>query len=178
MLNHVRAWLYVDRLSRPVMVLDELPCLYGLKYDSAIACGLPLYLCSYKLVGSMTNILSLCHHLIMRDMSIFIFYSPIFFIILWHTWWRRWINHLYIIFIIIRLDVSNQNILHGLPMMRSYGWSCSRGVFLLLTTWGGGCGASTSCACTTICSWEIWVSSFSTLPFSHHLVAHLMKKVG
>ena len=34
------------------MVLDELPGLYGLKYDSATACGLPLYLCSYKLVGS------------------------------------------------------------------------------------------------------------------------------
>ena len=28
--------------------------LYGLKYDSAITCGLPLYLCSYKLVGSVT----------------------------------------------------------------------------------------------------------------------------
>ena len=34
------------------MVLDGLPGLYGLKYDSAIACGLPLYLYSYKLVGS------------------------------------------------------------------------------------------------------------------------------
>ena len=34
------------------MVLDGLPALYGLKYDSATACGLPLYLCSYKLVGS------------------------------------------------------------------------------------------------------------------------------
>ena len=41
-------------LSRPVVVLDGLPGLYGLKYDSATACGLPLYLCSYKLVGSMT----------------------------------------------------------------------------------------------------------------------------
>ena len=28
--------------------------LYGLKYDSATACGLPLYLYSYKLVGSAT----------------------------------------------------------------------------------------------------------------------------
>ena len=37
------------------MVLDGLPGLYGLKYDSAIACGLPLYLCSYKLVGSATS---------------------------------------------------------------------------------------------------------------------------
>ena len=36
------------------MVLDELPSLYGLKYDSATACGLPLNLCSYKLVGSAT----------------------------------------------------------------------------------------------------------------------------
>ena len=50
MLNRVRSWLYVDRLSRPVMVLDGLPGLYGLYYDSATACGLPLYLCSYKLV--------------------------------------------------------------------------------------------------------------------------------
>ena len=54
MLNHVRTWLYVDRLSRPIMVLDRLPGLYGLKYDSAPACGLLLYLCSYKLVGSAT----------------------------------------------------------------------------------------------------------------------------
>ena len=37
---------------RPFVVLDGLPCLYGLKYDSTIACRLPLYLCSYKLVGS------------------------------------------------------------------------------------------------------------------------------
>ena len=36
------------------MVLDGLPGLYGLKYDSVTACGLPLYLCSYKLVGSAT----------------------------------------------------------------------------------------------------------------------------
>ena len=36
------------------MVLDGLPGLYGLKYDSATAYGLPLYLCSYKLVGSAT----------------------------------------------------------------------------------------------------------------------------
>ena len=48
-------WLFVDRLSRPVVVLDRLPGLYGLKYDSATACGLPLYLCSYKLVGSVTS---------------------------------------------------------------------------------------------------------------------------
>ena len=37
MLNHVRSWLFVDRLSRPIVVLDGLPGLYGLKYDSAIA---------------------------------------------------------------------------------------------------------------------------------------------
>ena len=45
----------VNRLSRPVVVLDGLPGLYGLKYDSATACGLPLYLYSYKLVGSATS---------------------------------------------------------------------------------------------------------------------------
>ena len=44
----------VNRLSRPVVVLDGLPGLYGFKYDSATACGLPLYLYSYKLVGSAT----------------------------------------------------------------------------------------------------------------------------
>ena len=38
--------------SRPFAVLDGLSGLYGLKYDSATACRLPLYLCSYKLVGS------------------------------------------------------------------------------------------------------------------------------
>ena len=35
------------------MVLDGLSSLYGLKYDSATACTLPLYLCSYKLVSSV-----------------------------------------------------------------------------------------------------------------------------
>ena len=40
------------------MVLDGLPGLYGFKYDSATACGLPLYLYSYKLVGSVTASLS------------------------------------------------------------------------------------------------------------------------
>ena len=44
-----------NRLSRPVVVLDGLPGLYGFKYDSATACGLPLYLYSYKLVGSATG---------------------------------------------------------------------------------------------------------------------------
>ena len=53
MLNHVRSWLYVGNESRPFMVLDGLPGLYGLKYDSATACGLPLYLCSYKLDSSI-----------------------------------------------------------------------------------------------------------------------------
>ena len=42
----------VNHLSRPIVVLDGLPGLYGFKYDSATACGLPLYLYSYKLVGS------------------------------------------------------------------------------------------------------------------------------
>ena len=40
---------------RPFAVLDRLPGLYGLKYDSVTACGVPLYLCSYKLVGSATS---------------------------------------------------------------------------------------------------------------------------
>ena len=44
----------VNRLSRSVVVLNGLPGLYGFKYDSASACGLPLYLYSYKLVGSAT----------------------------------------------------------------------------------------------------------------------------
>ena len=44
----------VNRLSRPVVVLDGLPGLYGFKYDSVTASGLPLYLYSYKLVGSAT----------------------------------------------------------------------------------------------------------------------------
>ena len=51
----LRSWLYVDLLSRPVVVVDGLPGLYGLKYDSATACGLPSYLCSYKLDGSATR---------------------------------------------------------------------------------------------------------------------------
>ena len=37
MLNYVRSWLYVGDESRPFVVLDGLPGLYGLKYDSAIA---------------------------------------------------------------------------------------------------------------------------------------------
>ena len=46
----------VNRLSRPVVVLERLPGLYGLKYDSATTCGPSLYLCSYKLVGSATKV--------------------------------------------------------------------------------------------------------------------------
>ena len=42
----------VNHLSRPVVVLDGLLGLYGFKYDNATACGLPLYLYSYKLVSS------------------------------------------------------------------------------------------------------------------------------
>ena len=45
----------VNHLSRPVVVLDGLPGLYGFKYDSSTACGLPSYLYSYKLVGSATS---------------------------------------------------------------------------------------------------------------------------
>ena len=37
MLNHVRSWLYVINESRPVVVLDGLSGLYGLKYESATA---------------------------------------------------------------------------------------------------------------------------------------------
>ena len=44
----------VNRLSRPIVVLDGLSGLYGFKYNSATAYGLPLYLYSYKLVGSAT----------------------------------------------------------------------------------------------------------------------------
>ena len=52
MLNHVRSWLYVGDESRPFVVLDGLPGLYGLKYDNVTTCGLLLYLCSYKLDDS------------------------------------------------------------------------------------------------------------------------------
>ena len=54
MLNHVRSWLYVGDESRPFVVLDGLLGLYGLMFDSAIAYGQPLYLCAYKLDGSIT----------------------------------------------------------------------------------------------------------------------------
>ena len=54
-LNHVRSWLHVGNESRPFEVLNGLPGLYGLKYDSETACELPLCLCSYKLDGSVTG---------------------------------------------------------------------------------------------------------------------------
>ena len=57
MLNHVRSWLSVGDESRPFMVLDGLPGLYGLKYNSVTAYGLLLYLCSYKLDDSATLLL-------------------------------------------------------------------------------------------------------------------------
>ena len=67
MLNHVRSVLYVGDESRPFVVLNRLPGLYGLKYDSATAYGLPFYLCSYKLDGFVTagirarfNIIAIC----------------------------------------------------------------------------------------------------------------------
>ena len=53
--------------SRPFAVLDGLPGLYGLKYDSATACGLSLYLCSYKLVGSAIVRLAQTMHLSYTD---------------------------------------------------------------------------------------------------------------
>ena len=58
------------------MVLDGLSGLYGLKYDSATACGLPLYLCSYKLVGSATcpnHLDSLVYKLFPMLLGIFFF---------------------------------------------------------------------------------------------------------
>ena len=55
MLNNVRSWLYVGNELRLFVVLDGLPDLYRLKYDSVTVCGLPLYLCSYKLDGYVTH---------------------------------------------------------------------------------------------------------------------------
>ena len=60
MLNHVRSWLYVGDESRPFVVLDGLPGLCGLKYESATAPRLPLYLCSYKSDGSVTESVQKC----------------------------------------------------------------------------------------------------------------------
>ena len=53
--------------SRPFMVLNGLPGLYGFKYDSATACWLPLYLYSYKLVGSATVYTWWCWHIYKGD---------------------------------------------------------------------------------------------------------------
>ena len=65
--------LYVGYVSRSFATLDRLPDLYGLKYDSATACGLPLYLCSYKLVGSVTNTPTnfICMHVCKLETKLF-----------------------------------------------------------------------------------------------------------
>ena len=52
------------------MVLDGLPGLYGLKYDCTTACGLPLYLCSYKLVGSATFVVNLVNNKVVYNLLI------------------------------------------------------------------------------------------------------------
>ena len=59
----------VNHLSRPVVVLDGLPGLYRFKYDSATACELPLYLYSYKLVGSVTPVASVVAPSIVAELS-------------------------------------------------------------------------------------------------------------
>ena len=81
MLNHVRSWLYVGDELRPFVVLDGLSGLYGLEYDSAPACRLPLYLCSYKLDGSITtsigarfNIIAIC----VFKTKVFVLQEPVF----------------------------------------------------------------------------------------------------
>ena len=56
---------------------DGLPGLYGFKYDSGTACRLPLYLCSYKLVGSATcpnHLDSLVYKLFPMLLGILFFY--------------------------------------------------------------------------------------------------------
>ena len=50
MLNQVQSWLYVGDELRPFVVLDGLPGLYGLKYDSVTACG---YHCTCALINGM-----------------------------------------------------------------------------------------------------------------------------
>ena len=50
--------------SRSFAVIDGLPNLYRLKYDSAIACRLLLYLCSYKLDGSAIGFIDVSGHLL------------------------------------------------------------------------------------------------------------------
>ena len=62
-----------------IMVLDGLPALYGLKYDSATACGLPLYLCSYKLIGSATAGIRARFNVIVTSVfktKVFVFQKP------------------------------------------------------------------------------------------------------
>ena len=69
----------VNHLSRPVVVLDGLPGLYGLKYNSATACGLPLYLYSYKLVGSATAGIRARFNVIVASVfktKVFVFENP------------------------------------------------------------------------------------------------------
>ena len=66
----------VDHLSRPVVVLDRLPGLYGLNYDSATACGLLLYLSSYKLVGSATEQGSTLIVTCVFKTKVFVFQNP------------------------------------------------------------------------------------------------------
>ena len=81
MLNHVRSWLYVGDESRPFVVLDGLSGLYGLKYKSATSPQLPLYLCSYKLDGSIIvgirarfNIIAIC----VFKTKVFVLQKPVF----------------------------------------------------------------------------------------------------
>ena len=81
MLNLVRSWLYIGNESRPFVVLDGLLGLYELKYDSATACGLPLYLCSYKLHRSVIagirerfNIIAIC----VFKTKVFVLQKPVF----------------------------------------------------------------------------------------------------
>ena len=61
------------------MVLDGLPGLYGLKYESATTPRLPLYLCSYKLDDSVTagisarfKIIAIC----VFETKVFVFPKP------------------------------------------------------------------------------------------------------
>ena len=69
----------VNRLLRPIVVLDGLPGLYRFKYDSATACGTPLYLYSYKLVGSATAGIRARFNVIVTSVfktKVFVFQKP------------------------------------------------------------------------------------------------------
>ena len=74
--------------SRPFVVLNGLPGLYGLKYDSATAYGLLLYLCSYKLDSSATlfdTLLVLSWHVLVQlknhqNSWNFVSYEPYFYV--------------------------------------------------------------------------------------------------